>query len=667
MATLQKIRNHGVILLVIVGLAMLAFILGDFLNSGSSFFNRSREYVGTIQGHKVHYTDYESAKEQLEEVYKIETGRTTQDEEVTTQIRNQVWQMMLMDWTLRAEAEKIGMDVTSEELSELCIGQNPHQIIRSRRVFTDETGQFSRENLIRFLHSLDQDVDNEEQAANLKQAKQYWLYWENATRLTRMQEKYTNLLQNLITANNIDAKYQYLANQTSVDAQYVMQPYAAVADSTITVKEVELKKLYNQRKQMYKQTPNRSVEYISFAIVPSEQDFVNVEAEMKMLEPELKTTEDVALVVNTNSDVMYTGRNYSIETIPAAYKDFAFGAGAKKDAFMELNFADDTYRMARLVECGYSMPDSVQLRVVVEGEEEQDAMWYTENMLPQEMADKAFKAKKGEQFTVAQGLGEITLECVNTSKATPKVKIAMLERKVTPSSKTYSTLYNKAKQFIVANPSENQFREAAQTEGLRLYPAYGLSKNQDQIGQLKASRPIIRWAFEAEEGDVSDVFECGDQFVVALLSEVSDGEYRSLKEVEGELRAVATRNAKAEQMIANLSKAASLEEAAQMAGAEIQAAEGIQLSGNRFGNAGLEPAVVGAAFATEANTLSAPVKGEQGVYVLVPGAQVVVEGEEDDAAMIQQMNMRYAYSLPYQAIQMIQDKAEIEDNRSNFQ
>lgn len=667
MATLQKIRNHGVILLVIVGLAMLAFILGDFLNSGSSFFNRSREYVGTIQGHKVHYTDYESAKEQLEEVYKIETGRTTQDEEVTTQIRNQVWQMMLMDWTLRAEAEKIGMDVTSEELSELCIGQNPHQIIRSRRVFTDETGQFSRENLIRFLHSLDQDVDNEEQAANLKQAKQYWLYWENATRLTRMQEKYTNLLQNLITANNIDAKYQYLANQTSVDAQYVMQPYAAVADSTITVKEVELKKLYNQRKQMYKQTPNRSVEYISFAIVPSEQDFVNVEAEMKMLEPELKTTEDVALVVNTNSDVMYTGRNYSIETIPAAYKDFAFGAGAKKDAFMELNFADDTYRMARLVECGYSMPDSVQLRVVVEGEEEQEAMWYTENMLPQEMADKAFKAKKGEQFTVAQGLGEITLECVNTSKATPKVKIAMLERKVTPSSKTYSTLYNKAKQFIVANPSENQFREAAQTEGLRLYPAYGLSKNQDQIGQLKASRPIIRWAFEAEEGDVSDVFECGDQFVVALLSEVSDGEYRSLKEVEGELRAVATRNAKAEQMIANLSKAANLEEAAQMAGAEIQAAEGIQLSGNRFGNAGLEPAVVGAAFATEANTLSAPVKGEQGVYVLVPGAQVVVEGEEDDAAMIQQMNMRYAYSLPYQAIQMIQDKAEIEDNRSNFQ
>ncbi|MCQ2310384.1 MAG: SurA N-terminal domain-containing protein [Paludibacteraceae bacterium] len=667
MATLQKIRNHGVILLVIVGLAMLAFILGDFLNSGSSFFNRSREYVGTIQGHKVHYTEYEAAKEQLAEVYKIETGRTDQDEDMAAQIRNQVWQMMLMDWTLRAETKKIGMDVTTEELSELCIGKNPHQLIRQRRAFMDENGQFNSENLVRFLHSLDQEVENEEQAANIKQAKTYWMYWENATRLTRMQEKYVNLLQNMITANNIDAKYQFMANQTKVDAQYVMQPYSAIADSTITVKSVDLKKLYNKQKKLYKQTPNRSVEYISFAILPSEEDFQNVEAELKALEQEMQTTEDIALVVNTNSDVMYNGFNYSEETIPAEYKDFAFGKEAQKDAFMPLTFADGTYRMARIIECGYSMPDSVQLRAVVEGEEEQEAMWYTEAMLPQNIAEPAFKAKKGEQFTVAQGMGEVTLECVDVAKATPKAKVAILERKVTPSSKTYSTLYNKAKQFIVANPNDVQFREAAEKEGMRLFPAYNLQKEQDKIGQLKQSRAIVRWAFEANEGDISDVFECGDQFIVALLNEVSDGEYRSLQEVENELRAEVIRDKKADQMMANLAKAASLEEAAQIAGTPIQNAESVELSGMRFGNAGMEPAVVGAAFATAQGQLSAPVKGEQGVYMLVPGQQIVAEGEEDDAAMIQQMNSRYSYSLPYQAISMIQDKAEIEDNRSNFQ
>ncbi len=666
MATLQKIRNHGVILLVIVGLAMLAFILGDFLNSGSSFFNRSREYVGTIQGHKVHYTEYTAAEDQLKEVYKIETGRADQDEEMTSQIRNQVWQMMLMDWTLRAEAKKIGMDVTAEELSELCIGQNPHQLIRGRRAFYDENGQFSRDNLVRFLHSLDQEPENEEQATNIKQAKTYWMYWENATRLTRMQEKYTDLLQKMITANNIDAKYQFMANQTGVDAQYIMQPYSAVADSTIAVKTVDLKKLYNQRKQLYKQTPNRSLEYISFAIVPSEDDYKAAEEEMKAIEEEFQTTDDVALVVNTHSDVMYDGRNFSEATIPAEYKDFAFGKGAHKDAFMPLSFVDDTYRMARLVECGYSMPDSVQLRPIVEGQDEQEAMWYTESVLPQEIAEKAFKAKKGEQFTVAQGMGEITLECVDVAKATPKVKIAILERKVTPSSKTYSVLYNKAKQFIVSNPDEVSFRQAAEDEGMRLYPAFNLDKNQDKVAQLKQSRPIVRWAFEAKEGDISDVFECGDQFVIALLNEVSDGDYRSMQEVEDELRAIAIRDKKAEQMMAALNAAASLDEAAKIANVPVQTAEGISLAESRFGMA-MEPAVVGAAFATEQGQLSKPVKGVQGVYMVVPGAKTVAEGEEDDAALIQQMNMRYAYSLPYQAISLLQDKADIEDNRSNFQ
>ena len=131
MAALQSIRNHGTILLVVVGVAMLAFILGDFLNSGSSFFNKNRENVAEIAGHQVHYTEYEAAKDQLTEVYKIETGSSDINEDLSIQIRNQAWQMMLMNYTLRNQAEKIGLDVTADELSELCIGANPHQLINN--------------------------------------------------------------------------------------------------------------------------------------------------------------------------------------------------------------------------------------------------------------------------------------------------------------------------------------------------------------------------------------------------------------------------------------------------------------------------------------------------------------------------------------------------------
>ena len=185
MATLQSIRNHGTILLVVVGVAMLAFILGDFLNSGSSFFNKNRENVAEIAGHQVHYTEYEAAKEQLQEVYKIETGTNDINEDLTIQLRNQAWQMMLMNYTLREQAEKIGLDVTADELSELCIGANPHQLIQQRRAFYDETGSFNRSALVNFLNSLAQEPTSQEQAEALKDSNDWKATADKLTALQR--------------------------------------------------------------------------------------------------------------------------------------------------------------------------------------------------------------------------------------------------------------------------------------------------------------------------------------------------------------------------------------------------------------------------------------------------------------------------------------------------
>ena len=669
MATLQKIRNHGVLLLVIVGAAMLAFILGDFLNSGSSFFNRSRENVGTIAGHDVHYTEYEAAKDQLTEVYKIETGRNDFDEELSNQIRNQVWQMMLMDYTLRAEGKKIGLDVTKDELSELCIGEHPHELIAQRRAFYDETGHFNRDYLVRFLASLEQETESPEQVANLKQAKTYWMYWENAVRLTYMQEKYTTLLQSLIKANSLEAKFAFNARQESTSAQYVNQPYYAVADSLVEVSNSDIKKLYAQHKPEFKQTPNRAIAYISFDVKPSESDYEAADKLMKELEQELKTTDDVALIVNSNSDIMYDGRDYSAATIPAEYKDFVFGRGAKAGQVSPLTFENDKYSIARIVEVGYNLPDSVCLKAIAsqEGQEDVELGWYKATDLNKNIAEPAFHGKRGTRFTVAQGLGEQTFEIINISPATPKAKVAIIEHTVTPSSKTYSVIYNNAKQFIVNNNNEEAFRNAATEAGMTVYPQYNLNKNTENIGDLKASRPIVRWAFEAKEGQVSDVFECGNRFIVATLVEANDGEYRSLESVRAELMAEAMNNAKAEYIKKQLKGIASLEEAAEILGRPIQAAENVNLAAYRFGNAGNEPAVIGATMALNENELSAPIQGRSGVFVVKAGAKSVAEGEFNEELEKQQLVGRIAYSLPYQAISLIQEKADIVDNRANFQ
>ena len=175
MATLQSIRNHGTILLVVVGVAMLAFILGDFLNSGSSFFNKNRENVAEIAGHQIHYTEYEAAKDQLTEVYKIETGSSDINEDVTIQLRNQVWQRLLMEYTLLDQTKAIGMDVTNDELSELCIGENPHPILNQPRAFKNASGEFDRSALVNFINSLSQETESPEQAEILNQYKNYWM------------------------------------------------------------------------------------------------------------------------------------------------------------------------------------------------------------------------------------------------------------------------------------------------------------------------------------------------------------------------------------------------------------------------------------------------------------------------------------------------------------
>ena len=665
MASLQRIRNHGALLIAIVGLAMLAFILGDFLNSGSSFFNRSRENVGVVEGQKIHYTEYEAAREQLTEVYKIESGRSDFDEDMYSQIRNQVWNMFVMDYTLRAQAKAIGMDITTDELSELCIGENPHQILRGRRAFMDENGQFSREAVKNLISAINNE-NGEEENANLKQAKTYWLYWEKAVRISYMQEKYTALLQHLLKANSLDAEFAFNSRQNGVSAEYVMQPYFTVADSLVSVKESEIKKLYKQHKSQYKQTPNRAIKYIAFDIVPSEDDFKAAEELLTNLKDEFKTTEDVGAVVNSNSDIMYDGRDYSAETVPAQFKDFAFRSGAKAGDCTDILFENNTYAMARIMQTGYSLPDSVELKAIVEDGEDQELGWFKAADLPKNIAEPAFAGKRGTRFTVAQGMGEQTFEIMEIGKPTPKVKLAILAREVSPSSKTYSIIYNKAKQFIVDNNNAEAMEAAAQEAGMAVVPQYNLTATTDKVGQLKASRPIVRWAFEAKEGQVSDVFECGQQFVVAALTEVNDGEYRPLEAVRAELTYEATNNAKAAYIKKQLKGVESLEKAAEVLGQQIQHVERVSLADSRFGNAGMEPAVIGKTIALGENALSEPIQGNMGAFVVKTGAanntteDFVAESEKA------QLASRYTY-LPYQAVQLLEDNAEVVDNRANFQ
>lgn len=703
MAILGKIRSKGVLLLVVVGFALFAFIIGDFLTQGSTYFNKSRETVAEIVGEDVNINDYQAAIDQMVEVYKIETGQTDLSEDVMAQLRASVWENLVTEKLLFAEAEKLGLAVSKEELSEYVIGNKTHPLIMQRRTFAGENGQFSRPMLVQFLNSLDVTPENEEMRQQIAQAKSYWLFWERNVKMAVLQDKYNALIGKAVTANSLEAKTSYEASKVTTDVNYVVQPYFAISDSTVSVSKNEIKDRYNKNKELYKQEANRTLSYVAFEIRPLKEDSVEAQEWMNKISEEFKTTEDVVGLVNSNSDVMYDGRNYSYNSLPLNLRDFAF-TGKTGDVFGPL-FENNTHTMARIMESGIMKSDSVKLRhiyLTTADEAKADSIigainggavfadlakkysavpqtaanggeigWIMEGMqgMDKEITDKAFAAVPNQVFTVKNAQGVQIMQVMEKTPARAKVKLAILERKVIPSSRSYGRIYNEAKQFA-AELKSTEFASKAQEKGVSVRTASELFESTERIADIPQSRQVIRWAFESDKGDVSDVFDCNNQFVVATTTEVNAKGYRSLEKVSDQIKAELIREKKADIMIKNLTeqlkKTPSLEALAQSLSTDVKVANAVNFANNQFGVAGFEPALIGKVSVLPANKLSAPLKGNAGVYVLLPVNPQVNQNPFNAKAQVMQLNMNFAYSLPYMILQDIRDNAEIEDNRLNF-
>jgi peptidyl-prolyl cis-trans isomerase D len=661
MATLQSIRNHGKLLLVILGIALLAFILGDFLTSGSSFFNTNSQTVAEIADEDIHINDYLAAVDQLTEAYKVETQRDP-DDDTRFALREDAWKTLVMDKTLSLQAEEIGMSVTADELTNLCLGATPHPVLTQSSLFLDENKQFSKAQLENFLNAINQEPETPEQAEYIEQLKRIWKYWENYVRITHLQQKYSSLLTQLVTSNPLDAKFAFDARKDMVDAQYVVIPYSEI-EASVEVTDKEIEELYNQKKEVYRQKPNRSIEYVSLPIVPSSDDLKEVEDLFSDLESSFATgsEEELTTLLGMHSDIKYSF-DYTINTIPSEYQEFAFGENAKKDACTEITLNNNTYSIARIMDCGYSKPDSIKLSIA--GDEREGTWYYALN------SPELSEAQIGDTITIPYNNQEIKFVVEAFNQPIPQVKLAILQRTVIASSKTYADLYNQAKKLVADSETAEKLKSAAAESHMTITPALALTKNHYKINDLQDSRQIIKWVFSAEKDQISDVYDCGNQLVVAAITEVNDGDYRSLESVKSELKDELTNKKKAEKISEELKSASSLEKIAESYNAEIQLAEGVTMSSDFLGIPQLgifEPAVVGKALALAPNKLSAPIAGNQGVYVITVGEKQSIEEEFNLAQETQFLNMQIGQTLPKQAFYLIEEAANIVDNRLNFE
>ena len=390
---------------------MFAFIIGDVLNSGSTYFRQSQERIAEIDGEVVKIQDYQGRVDEMAEMYKMQSGSASLPEEYMTQIRQSVFDAMVQEVVLDEATAKLGMGVSPEELFDMVQGENISPLIQQMQMFTNpQTGAFDKAALLNFLKQIDSDNIASypaDQQAQLIQAKNFWLFWEKNIKRQRLEQKYTTLLSKAISANSLDAKEAYNDNAENSDIIYAMQSYATIPDSTIEVSKSEIEKLYNQRKELYKQKESKVIKYIAVDIRPSKEDYDKAQAEIESLKEELATSERVADVVNENSEVPYVDAFFTEKALDPEMKQFA--TTSEVGAVYGPVFENDKYRMFKLVDKTVA-PDSVKVsHIMLAGKSEAETTALADSLMGalKGGANFAELAKKYSADQAAENGGEL--------------------------------------------------------------------------------------------------------------------------------------------------------------------------------------------------------------------------------------------------------------------
>ncbi len=710
MATLEKIRSKAGLLVLVVGLALFAFIIGDFLNSGSTYFRQSQERIAKVNGQTISIHDYQNLVDEMVEMYKMQTGQTSFPDEYMAQIRQSVFDTMVQDIVLGEATEEVGMEVSSDELFDMVQGENISPLIQQMPMFQNQqTGAFDRNALLNFLKVIDDDaiaVAPAEQQDQLIKAKNYWLFWEKNIKRQRLEQKYTTLIVKAVGANKLEAKESFEENAKSADIAYAMQAYATVPDSTIQVSNSELKALYDQRKELYKQKETKVVKYLAVDIRPSQEDYKAVETEIESVKNELANSDKVADIVNENSEIPYVDAFFTDKSFDNEMKQFA--TTAEIGAVYGPVFANDKYRLFKLVD-KTTAPDSVKVsHIMLAGKSEAETAALADSLMGaiKGGADFAELAKQHSVDQAAQNGGElgwftevtalrgVNEEFKNAIFSTPvnqvaivkstygthlvkvtektanvtKYKMADVDMTVSPSSKTYSAIYNELNAFISKNHDIAKLDTAAKSAGYNVISDVQITPDNQTLGTVKSSRPVVRWAFQNNNGSISEIFECDDKFVIAAVEKSAPAGYAPLDMVAQGLKAELVAKKKGEKIAADLTakNLSSIEAYAQAMGSSVDSVKFVSFGTRRISGIGVEPNLNAAVSLAKVDQVSAPVKGNNGVYVFKVCAENNDAKQYNEEAEMRAINANNTYRLSYQTIQSLVNKADVEDNRIRF-
>lgn len=703
MATLQKIRNRaGLLVAIIIGLALVAFILGDMLRSGSSLLRPEQLEVAEIDGESVQYPDFQKRIEEMAEIYKMNTGRTQLDEDTWVQVREQAWQNLVREMVMSEVYEDLGLTVTSDELFDMVQGANLHPIIQ--QLFRNpQTGQVDKAAVLQFLKSLETNAT--------AQQKAYWLYIEEQIKEERIQTKYNNLVRQGLYVTTAEAQNSLGAKNHQVNIQYIRLPYSSMPDSAVSVSENELKSYYNEHKDDYKQDESRTIEYVTFEVKASEADDANTLKWIEDIKSEFANVKDNEQYINVNSDVRFENVYQKESELPIDIAEFAFN-GKEGDVYGPVK-EGDTYKLVKINDFK-DLPDSVQARHILikpetvgsyeaalaladslkgliedgasfaklaeEYSEDTgsarkggDLGWFKRNQMVKPFEEAAFNGKVNKLYTATTQFGVHLIQPTKRGKEVKQVRLATLVRNVEPSTQTYQNVYAKASKFVAENQGYESFNEAIANEKLTKKIAT-VGKNDREVRGLEQSRPLIRAAYQADVQDIlhnnegSAIFELGDNFVVAALASATEEGTASFEEVRPRVELAVKKQNKGEALAKKLTDADNgnnLDATASALNTEVKSANGLTFNSTSIPSVGMEPAVIGTLASLNQDEVSSPIIGSNGVY-LIKVVSVTEGSDENLVAEQARLNQAMGYRATYQAYEAQRKSVEIEDKRAKF-
>ena len=710
MAALGKIRKRGVALVIIIGLGLFAFIAEEAFRSCEATKNQQRQQIGEVLGNKINVQEFQALVDEYQEVLKMSNGIDNFTEEQLNSIKDEVWNSYINEQIIKSECEKVGLTVTDEELQNIMKeGTNP-MLMRSPFV-NQQTGRFDVTMLTKFLADYKKNATNPQLAESYQKIYTFWQFIEKQLRQQTLAQKYQNLISNGLISNPISAKMAFEGQNQESDIELASIAYSSINDNDVKIEDKDLKAKYDEQKEMFKQTvETRDIKYVNFQVEASAADRKALMQTMEDASAKLQSGANPAEVVRkAQSQFAYTGIAASKRAYPSdiAAKLDSMSVGQTTAPFETKS--DNTLNVVKLLS-KTQMPDSIEYRQIQVGGETLEAT--------RQKADSIYNAlKAGADFeTLAQKYGQtaqkqwltsamyensntmdeesknylnainnlgtnelknlefsqgnIILQVTARKAMVDKYDVAVVKHTIDFSKSTYSDAYNKFSQYVSENKSIEDLEKNAAKFGFKVQERKDLYNSEHNVAGLRATREAMKWIFDAKEGEVSPLYECGnnDNLLVVAMTKINPIGYRSLESVQDLVKADVIRDKKFEQIKAKLAGVADMA-AAKAKGARIDSVNQITFSAPVFVQAtgSSEPALSGAVAAAKQGEFSKNViKGNGGAYLFKVVKKSEREGAKFDEKTAEQQLKQQAMQAASRFIQELYLKANVVDNRYLF-